>query len=549
PGGGGRQTPRVAEQTPGISSSNTTSTPLPTPSPIQTTTPLNPTASPETPSSTTGTPDNTDSAPAKSAHKADNQASHTVRFDPNNGSTPTQSTVQTGTLAVPPEKNPQREGFRFDRWTYDGQPFDFQTPILQDTTLKAQWAKVTDWTLSPDHGPATGARLTIRPPDRQEPCYASIQAAGEQLVGLTGDGRIYTWTQDRTPKQVPPPAQSPNGFHYLQAAVGSRWQAALGSDQRIYTWTSQQPTPTILDTGQKAWFTSISLNDDRLLAVDRQGQVHTFQNSQDDSQNLNPKPAEQATLNPPGQAQTVTAVASASRTLIVDAEGQAWTWEMSNIGKAKPSRIKQNPGMRIVQVQTLSQGLLLLDTDGHTYYLADGKSSITTVSLPEGMKASRITANKNQAMIVGKDGHVWAWKAGSKPTRADDGSRQYMQAASMGSRITAIDRQGNLFTRNLNPQNNPGKPARLDTTQAPTLETASIDSQPLKLTKKDDSWHADIPARKPGSAAITITGGQDGQPFTRSLNYTVDQPLTRDVEPRSTLTVHFDTGGGNPEPA
>ncbi|MCT6811496.1 MAG: InlB B-repeat-containing protein, partial [Bifidobacterium sp.] len=169
PGGGGRQTPRVAEQTPGTLPSNTPDTPLSSPSPIQATTPLSPT--PGTPSSTTGTPGSTDAAPAKPAENTDGQASHTVRFDPNNGSKPTQSTVKTGTLAVPPQQNPQREGFRFDGWTYDNQPFDLQTPILQDTTLKAQWSKTTDWTLSPDHGPASGARLTISPPSPQEPCY------------------------------------------------------------------------------------------------------------------------------------------------------------------------------------------------------------------------------------------------------------------------------------------------------------------------------------------------------------------------------------------
>ena len=75
-----------------------------------------------------------------------------------------------------------------------------------------------------------------------------------------------------------------------------------------------------------------------------------------------------------------------------------------------------------------------------------------------------------------------------------------------------------------------------------------MDGQPLKLSKNNDSWQTDIPARKPGPAAITITGSQDGQPFTRSLNYTVDQKLTRDAEPRSTLTARFDTGGGKPEP-
>ena len=470
-----------------------------------------------------------------------------MRFDPADGSKPTQSTVQTGTLAAPPQRNPQRQGFLFDGWTLDNQPFDFRTPILQDTTLKAQWTKITGWTLSPDHGPASGARLTISPPDRQEPQFVSIQATGEQTVGLTGDGRIYVWAQDRSPKQVSTPAQAPDWFPYLQVAAGSRWQAALGSDQHIYTWNSRQTTAIILGTGQNAWFTSISMNDDRLLAVDRQGQVHAYRVSDADSQDPNPKFTKQTTTTLPGKAQAVTAVASDSRTLIVDADGQAWTWDANNTRKAKPADLKQDPGTRIIQAQALSQGLLLLDTDGHTYYLADGKSSITAVSLPEGMKASRITTNKDQAIITSKDGQVWAWKPGEAPKRTDSGNQQYVQAASTGSRITAISRQGGMFAWSLDKQGQPGRPARLDTITAPTLETASMDSQPLRLTRHNGSWQTEIHARKPGPAVILIAGRQDGQPFTRSLTYTVDQTLTREDEPRSTLTVHFDTGGGKPE--
>ena len=221
-----------------------------------------------------------------------------VRFDPADGSKPTQASVKTGTLASPPEKNPQREGFRFDGWMLDGQPYDFQTPVLQDTTLKARWSKTTDWTLSPDHGPATGARLTINPPDKQEPCFSSIHTAGEQTVSLTGDGSIYTWTKNSAPKQVPSPAQTPQGFHYLQATAGSQWRAALGSDQQVYTWTSQQATPTILNTDRNTGFTSISMHDDQLLAVDRQGQVHTYQASQDQT----PEFTQKATASLPGQA-------------------------------------------------------------------------------------------------------------------------------------------------------------------------------------------------------------------------------------------------------
>ena len=467
-----------------------------------------------------------------------------MRFDPDDGSKPTQSTVQTGALAAPPAKNPVRDGFQFDGWAYNGQPFDFQTPILQDTTLKAQWTQVTDWALSPDHGPATGARLTISPPSLQEPYYISIHTFGDRFAGLTGDGRIYTWTQDSTPEQIPTPAQAPDGFHYLQATAGDQWQAALGSDQHIYTCNSQQPTPTILDAVRNTRFTSISTNDDRLLAVDRQSRVHDYQANQ----NPNPELKEQAATSLPGQAQAVTAAASGSRTLIVDADGQAWTWDTSNTRKAKPERIKQDPHTRIIQAQALSQGFILLDTDGQTCYLAGSTASMTPVSLPDGAKASQITANKDQAMITGTDGSLRVWKPGETPVRADNRNHQYIQAAATGSRVTAISRQGSLYRWSLDGQGQHGGPARLDTTQAPILESASLDSQLLKLTRNNDSWQAQIPAHNPGPATILITGRQDGQPFTRNLNYTVDQTLTRAAEPRSTLTVHFDTGGGNPEP-
>ena len=474
-----------------------------------------------------------------------------VRFDPADGSKPTQESVKTGTLASPPELNPQREGFRFDGWVLDSQPFDFQTPILQNMTLKAQWSKTKDWTLSPDHGPATGSQLTISQPDRQEPCYAGIHTAGDQTVSLTGDGRIYTWTQDGTPEQVPSPSQASNGFYYQQAATGSRWQAALGSDQHIYTWASRQATPTILDTSQNTRFTSISIsiNGDRLLAVDRQGRIHAFQDSQTGRRNPNQKLPEQAETSLPGKAQAVTAAASASRILALDADGQARTWDASKLGEAEPARIKQDPGMRIIQAQALNQGFLLLDADGQARYLANNTTDSAPVNLPEGAQASSVATNNDQAMIVDKDGHVWAWKPGEAPKRTDNGNQPYMQAAEAGNRITAISRQGNMFTWSLDPQSHPDKPASINTTTAPNLESASMDGQPLKLTKKSHSWQADIPARKPGSAAITLAGRQDGQPFTRSLNYTVNQPLTRDAQQSITHTVTFNADEGSPEPA
>ena len=471
-----------------------------------------------------------------------------MRFDPADGSKPVQSTVQTGTLAAPPQQNPKREGFRFDGWTHDSQPFDFQIPILQDTTLKAQWTKTTDWMLSPDHGPASGARLTINPPDRQEPYYTSIHSEGDQFVSLTGDGRIYTWTPDSTPKQVPDPVQAPDGFHYLQTASGSGRQAALGSDQHIYTWGSGQATPKILNSNQNAKFKSISMNDNQLLSVDRQGKIHAFLSNQIEGRYPDSKLAEQETISLPGQAQAVLATASANRILVVDADGQAWTWDTTNTGNVKPARIKQNLGIRIIQVQALKQGFLLLNADGQAYYMADSTASITAVSLPKGMKASKITSNNSQAMIVDKDGRVWVWNPGATPTRADNGNELYMQASVARNRITALNRQGSLQGWNLNEQHQPSKPTRLDTTQAPTLESAGMDGQQLILSKKNGTWQTKVPSHRPGPVSIVITGRQDDQPFNKSLTYMVDQTLTRGTKTETTYMVSFATNGGRPKP-
>ena len=517
-------------------SSSATSTQLSSPSSLKTASLLNPATTSDALSTSTGISGNTDSASTKPSD-TDDQTTHTVRFDPTDGGTPGRASVKTGTLAAPPKQNPQRDGFRFEGWTLNGQPFDFQTPIIQDTTLTAKWSKSADWRLSPDHGPATGSRLTISPPSRQEPYYIAIHTAGNQTVGLTGDGRIYAWTQDSTPVQVPFPAQAPDGFHYLQATAGDQWQAALGTDQHVYTWTSEQATPMILDAGQNSKFTSISMNGNLLLTIDLQGQVHTIQNSQDDSRDP---------TRLPGQAQAVTAVASASRILALDADGQAWTWDTTNTGSTKPERIRQDSVMRTVQA--LDKGVLLLDAGGQTRYLADSTTSPTSVSLPDGVQTSRITANNSQAIITDKNGHVWTWKPGKSPVRADNMGQVYVQATAAGSGITAIDRQGSIFRWNLDAQGKPGKPVQPDTIQAPTLETASMDGQQLILSKQNGTWQTDTPAHKPGQVTITITGRQDGKPFTRSLGYTVDQTLTREVQQGSAYTVHFNTGVGGPTP-
>ena len=99
-----------------------------------------------------------------------------------------------------------------------------------------------------------------------------------------------------------------------------------------------------------------------------------------------------------------------------------------------------------------------MDSKRQAWYLADGTTDPTAVSPPEGMKASRISTDKNQAIITDKEGRVWSWQPGGTPVRADDGSRPYTQAVLAGGRITAVSRQGGMFTWSLDGQGRPGQP-------------------------------------------------------------------------------------------
>ncbi|MDT7510936.1 InlB B-repeat-containing protein [Bifidobacterium sp. H6bp9] len=465
--------------------------------------------------------------------------SHIVVFDPADGSKAERVTVPDGSLASPPADNPKRDGYRFDGWSEHDAMMDFRTPITRDITLKAKWTPVTDWALSPDHGPASGGTsITITPPSADSPSFSALEAHDDKLIGVTGDGRLFTWTSnDKKPIQVPSPRDTSGEVRFITGVVGDDRYAALSRDHRIYTWSKVGETPALLDTGSTT-YTSITMVADRLIAADRKGQVHIWTSKGE--------PTGKA-ISLPKQALAIKAAGNADRMLALDSKGQVWIWwqDTFDTGQIQPVKLAN----RIVQISAMDHGFMLLDSTGQTSYLDNKQNQPTPMDSSQLSAVTAMSSNVMQATLIDSTGLVWAWKPGEATMRADDGKQPYLQAASIGSRITAINRQGDMFMWSLDTQGNQGDPARLDTTSPSILESASMDSHPLKLTRSNDSWQADIPAHKPGPAAITINGRQNGQPFTRSLKYTVDQPLTRDTEPRSTLTVHFDTGRGSPKPA
>ena len=460
-------------------------------------------------------------------------------FDPANGSKTERVTVPDGSLASPPADNPKRDSYRFDGWSEHDAMMDFRTPITRDITLKAKWTPVTDWALSPDHGPASGGTsITITPPSADSPSFSTLEAHDGKLIGVTGDGRLFTWTSKaEMPVQVPSPQGESGEVRFTAGVVGDDSYAALSRDHRIYTWNGSGETPALLDADATT-YTSITMVADRLMAVDQEGRIRTW---------ISKGKLTGTAISLPRQASAVKVAGNADRLLAMDSKGKIWTWRPDAIDSAQIQLVKI--AHRIVQISAMDHGFALLDSTGQTSYLDNGQTQPELLIVPDHSAVAAINSDATQAALVDSNGLVWAWKPGKTPICADDGSQQYVQAAAAGGRITAISRQGGMLAWSLDAQGNPGKPDRLDTTQASILESASLDGHALTLSSSNDAWQADMPARKPGQAAILITGRQDGQPFARSLAYTVDEPLARAGEPGSAFTVRFDTGGGSPKPA
>lgn len=67
---------------------------------------------------------------------------YTVSFDSNGGSDVDSQQVEYKDTASQPD-NPTLDGYTFQGWTLDGDPYDFNAPVTSSITLKALWSKNT----------------------------------------------------------------------------------------------------------------------------------------------------------------------------------------------------------------------------------------------------------------------------------------------------------------------------------------------------------------------------------------------------------------------
>ena len=74
---------------------------------------------------------------------------YTVTFNVDGGSSIENEIIEENNVINKPN-NPTKEGYKFIEWQLDGKPFDFNTKITKDITLKANWKKIIFYTVTFD---------------------------------------------------------------------------------------------------------------------------------------------------------------------------------------------------------------------------------------------------------------------------------------------------------------------------------------------------------------------------------------------------------------
>ncbi|MDT7506833.1 InlB B-repeat-containing protein [Bifidobacterium sp. H6bp22N] len=287
PGGGGRQTPRVAKQNSGTISSKATPATIPeTPqSPLATPSPLHPTN--PTPSAQPTPSDDGHSLLTRSS------ATHTVTFADEDQHTSSTQNVNDGSRATRPA-DPTRDGYLFDGWFTGDIAYDFNQPVTKDITVQAHWtSKKGSWNLSPWHGPSKGGNeLKLRQPTPRGLKFTQISTGDRHTLAIGSDGNTYGWgsndygqlgdgtLQDHyTPQLV----AFPQSAHIIQVSAGMRNSLALDDQGHIWAWgrndsgqlglgdRTRRTTPTMLDASGGTHYEQVCTREQHSMALDSDG--------------------------------------------------------------------------------------------------------------------------------------------------------------------------------------------------------------------------------------------------------------------------------------
>ena len=179
-------------------------------------------------------------------------STHTVTFDTDGGTPVYAQTVADKDKAKKPSTT--RNGWTFDGWTLDGIPYDFDTPVTRDITLKATWVKNT----TPTTTTKVGMSKTIAPMGKNNEYRLNLSVTGS---GSSENGRTptdYIVTVDESVSMRYIDSKGVTRMTYLKQSLKKLADAVLTS-QNAARPADKQDRIAVFRTSEDLYASSTSL--------------------------------------------------------------------------------------------------------------------------------------------------------------------------------------------------------------------------------------------------------------------------------------------------
>ena len=360
-------------------------------------------------------------------------------------------------MVRPPD--PYCKGYSFVGWFIGDVAYDFTQPVTENLTLTARWVKgLNSWSLSPNHGPATGnTTATLTPPAIGDIRFSQFSAGKDFSLALDSLGVLYSWGNNsegqlgRTPTASEPADRPgrvdvPGGTRFIQVSAGDEFVVAIDISNHLYSWGSNEkgqsglglvhssspvPNQVVPSTNSSKSFVQVSAGPNYALATCSDGTVYSW--GDNSSGQLGRETGElhgdssiygHAYPNPiplPKGVKFTQVSAGGTASFALASDGSVYSWgdnSNSQLGRTptasepanQPYKMDTADGLSFTQVSAGYRHTLAIDSDGNAYNWGYGSTSQPSkVALPDGIRTRQVGAGYDYSLATGSDGNIYSW--------------------------------------------------------------------------------------------------------------------------------------------
>lgn len=260
------------------------------------------------------------------------------------------------------------------------------------------------WGTEPNQSKANVSDYIMQIPDEvKSKKIIDVASGGKHILALADDGQLYGWGyyghgQTLMPDAVRNDIQGDNA-KIDQIYAATMWSAVVTSDKNLYLWGSSQATTNLkLTRDIRGHIEKVAAGDNNMILLLDDQTIRVIGDKSSEFYNNIP-----AVLKD-GSVKVVDIAASNRNVLVLDDQGNVYTWGSSMDGMTRLPKLEGD----VKAIRAGYRHFAVLMADGSV--VSWGANELTQLNQPKGMSPlANMFTDYFQSYGVGEDGNLYAW--------------------------------------------------------------------------------------------------------------------------------------------